>query len=396
MKNIHYTILLALLILFSCRKAQVHLTTTIGEPCPWADSSGIHPKNTVFQILLDKYKGKGLPGISLLVSDTKGTWIGAAGKADLSNDIDFVPGTVSKAASITKLFMGTLAFKLMEDSVNTGMGYRQLNTKVSNWLPAGIINKLANGNTITLGQCMKHETGIPDLIEEDKFYLAVLNNPNKKWQPEELLEFIYDKPALFAAGDTAVYSNTNTILVAMIMEAQTGKKHADLLKQYILHPLGLNHTYYQPHDRLPPSVAQGYYDLYNNGSIVNVSNLVTGSGNGYGGLYSNTYDLLKFANALLIQQTLLKPSSLALMQTWGKQDDTNFYGYGIQKSFLEHGADFGIGHKGRDLGYTANLFYFPNKGVLHIFFVNYGTDADSDLKQVFREFQEELVTLTLQ
>lgn len=84
------------------------------------------------------------------------------------------------------------------------------------------------------------------------------------------------------------------------------------------------------------------------------------------------------------------------MQTWGKQDDTNFYGYGIQKSFLEHGADFGIGHKGRDLGYTANLFYFPNKGVLHIFFVNYGTDADSDLKQVFREFQEELVTLTLQ
>jgi len=396
MKNIHYTILLALLIFISCRKAQVRLTTIIGEPCPWADSSSMHPKNAAFQSLLDKYKRKGLPGISLLVSDSKGTWIGAAGKADLSNDIDFVPGTVSKAASITKLLIGTLVFKLMEDSANTGMGYRELNKKISNWLPAGITNKLANGHTITLGQCMKHETGIPDLIEEDQFYLAVLNNPNKKWKPEELLEFIYDKPALFAAGDTAVYSNTNTVLVAMIMEAQTGKKHADLLKQYILHPLGLNHTYYQPHDRLPPGVAQGYYDLYNNGSIVNVSNLVTGSGNGYGGIYSNTYDLLKFADALLIQKTLLKPSSLALMQTWGKQDDTNLYGYGIQKSFLEHGADFGIGHKGRDLGYTANLFYFPNKGVLHIFFINYGTDADSDLKNVFLEFQEELVALTLQ
>lgn len=388
--------LIAFTIFFTaCRKAQIGMTTTIGEASPWNDTSSLHPKNTAFKNLIEKYKKKGLPGISLLVRDNKGTWIGATGKADLSNNIGFVPGTISKAASITKLFMGVLVFKLMEDSVNTGIGFRELNKKINTWLPAKVTDKLANGNTVTLGQCMKHETGIPDLIEEDRFYLAVLNNPNKKWKPEELLEYIYDKPALFAAGDTAVYSNTNTILVTMMIEAQTGKKHADLLKQYVLNPLGLNHTYYQPHDILPPGVAQGYYDLYNNGTIVNVSNLVTGSGNGYGGIYSNLFDLYKFADALFIKQTLLKPASLLLMQTYGKQDDTNYYGFGIQKSFLNHGVDFGIGHKGRDLGYTANLFYFPNKGVLHIFFINYGTDADSDLKQMFREFQEELVVLSL-
>ncbi len=28
-------------------------------------------------------------------------------------------------------------------------------------------------------------------------------------------------------------------------------------------------------------------------------------------------------------------------------------------------------------------------------FINYGTDSDSKLKQAFREFQEELVVLTL-
>lgn len=371
------------------------MTTSIGEPCPWNDTSNLHPKNAAFKNLLEKYRKKGLPGISLLVKDNKGTWIGATGKADLSNNIDFVPGTISKAASITKLFMGTLVFKMMEDSVNTGIGYKELNRKVNTWLPKSITDKLANGNIITLGQCMKHETGIPDLIEEDKFYLAVLNNPNKKWKPEELLEYIYDKRPLFAPGDTAVYSNTNTVLVSMILEAQTGKKHSNLLKQYIRNPLGLNNTYYQPHDVLPPSVAQGYYDLYNNGTIVNVSNLVTGSGNGYGGIYSNLFDLYKLADALFIKQTLLKPSSMAIMQTYGKQDDTNLYGYGIQKTFLTRGINAGIGHKGRDLGYTANLFYFPNKGVLHIFFINYGTDADSGLKQVFREFQEELVELSL-
>ena len=84
------------------------------------------------------------------------------------------------------------------------------------------------------------------------------------------------------------------------------------------------------------------------------------------------------------------------MLTFGKQDDTNLYGYGIQKSFLTRGVDAGIGHKGRDLGYSANLFYFSNKGVMHIFFINYGTDAESSLKDVFKDFQEELVSLTLE
>jgi len=387
--------LLVVSIFASCSKSQVGETRTIGVNSPWADTSNLHPKNAAFKALLEKYKKKGLPGISLLVRDNNGTWIGATGKADIGNNIDFVPGTISKAASITKLFMGTLVFKLMEDSVNTGMGYRELNKKISGWLPSRITNRLANGNAITLGQCMKHETGIPDIIEEDPFYLAVLNYPNKKWGPEELLEFIYDKPALFLPGDTAIYSNTNTILVTMVIEAQTGKKHADLLKQYILNPIGLMQTFYQPHDVLPNSVAQGYYDLYNNNTIVNVSNLVTGSGNGYGGIYSNLFDLYKFADALILKQTLLKSSSWSLMQTYGKEDEDNLYGYGIQKSYLTRGVNYGIGHKGRDLGYTANLFFYPNKGVLNIFFINYGTDADSDLKDVFREFSNELLDLTL-
>lgn len=385
-----------LLILIGCQKAQIQSTKSIGVPVPWKDSSDNHPKNTAFKALLEKYRLKGLPGISLLINDAKGTWVGATGKADIQNNIDFVPGTISKAASITKLFMGALVFKLLEDSLNTGLGYSSLNLPINTWVPGRITSKIANGGLVTLGQLLKHESGIPDIIEDDNFYLAVLNNPNKKWEQEELLSFIYDKSPLFQPGDTAIYSNTNTILVTLVMEYATGKKHEDLLKQKILSPLKLDNTYYQSHDLLPNSVAQGYFDLYNNHSLVNVSNLVTGSGNGYGGLYSNLFDLYKFADELFLKQTFLKPVSLAKMQTYGKRDDTNLYGYGLQKSFLTRGIDAGIGHKGRDLGYTANLFYFPNKKVLHIFFVNYGTDSDSDLKNVFRAFQEELVELSLQ
>jgi len=69
--------------------------------------------------------------------------------------------------------------------------------------------------------------------------------------------------------------------------------------------------------------------------------------------------------------------------------------YGFQQ-FQFRGAVYCIGHKGRDLGYLANLFYFPTRGVTHIFFVNYGTDADSGLKDIFFEFVDEMVTLSLQ
>lgn len=394
MKKIVCFCLISILIC-SCRKAQVLQTRSAGDPIPWADSSNNHPKDAALKNLLAKYRKEGLPGISLLISDKNGTWVGATGKADIENNIDFAPGTISKAASITKFFMSTLIFKLIEDSSHTGLGYTIINTRISHWLPSDVIEKLPNGKLVTLGQCMKHETGIPDVIDQNDFYLAVLNNPNKKWQPEELLQFIYNKPPLFAPSDTAIYSNTNTILIKMVIEAATGKSHADLLKQYILQPLGLQHTFYQPYDQLPNSVAQGYFDLYNNNTIVNVSNLVTGSGNGYGGLYSNLFDLFTFIKAVFINKTLLSQKSLDLMQTYGKEDDPNYYGYGIQKTFLNHGINYGIGHKGRDLGYTANLFYFPNAGVIQVLFVNYGTDSKSNLRQVFLDFQEELLNLTL-
>lgn len=393
MKN--YIIYILIIAAFACEKAQVPATTIAAPALPWTDTSARHPRHAQLTALLEKYRKQGLPGISLLVHDAAGTWVGSTGKADIERDVPFQNGTVSKAASITKLLVGTMVFRLIEDSTRSGINYSFLNQKIADLLPASITSRLANGNTVTVGQCMKHETGIPDVIEQDAFYLAVLNNPNKKWKAEELLSFVYDKPAIFRPSDTAIYSNTNTTLVALAVEAATGKSHATLLRQYVLNAVGMQHTFYQPHDALPAYTAQGYYDLYNNGSIVNVSNLVTGSGNGYGGMYSNVTDLFRFMDALLLKRTLLSARSLALMQSWGKADGANKYGYGMMRKFISREPHAGIGHSGRDLGYSANLFHFPSRGVSHVFFVNYGTDADSKLKAVFNAFQEELLNITL-
>ena len=97
----------------------------------------------------------------------------------------------------------------------------------------------------------------------------------------------------------------------------------------------------------------------------------------------------------MLKKTFLSARSLAIMQSYGKTDGNNRYGYGLMQKYIERGANSGIGHAGRDVGYTCNLFYFPAKNVTHIFFINYGTDGNSKLREKFYQFQEELLDITL-
>ena len=77
------------IISFSCRKAQIQPTQLSSLPVPWNDTSSRHPKSAAFTALLEKYHNKGLPGISLLVNDANGTWVGSTGKADIERNIPF-------------------------------------------------------------------------------------------------------------------------------------------------------------------------------------------------------------------------------------------------------------------------------------------------------------------
>ena len=379
-----------IMVIIGCRKTDIASTMPHESGIPWIDSSNRHPENELFKNLIGKYHRKGLPGISLLIKNPNGTWCGSVGKSDLEKNMPFRVDQVSKIASISKLIIGTTVFKMMEDSIRTGIGHSALHKKITTWLPSDLTNKIANGNLVTLGQLMNHESGIPDIIEQNSFYLQALNEPTKKWTLHDLVAPIFHLPALFNPGDTAIYSNTNIILISMIIESISHRKHSEVIREYVFNPLGMNNTWYFPHEKLPGNVAQGYYDLYNNNSLVNVSNIATG------GMFSNIFDLYKYLDALILKQTFLSPASYKLMCTWGsKTDPPNIYGYGIMKKYIERGENAGIGHSGRDLGYTANMFYFPNKNVSHIFLINYGSDGDSRLREVFREFLQELMDITL-
>jgi D-alanyl-D-alanine carboxypeptidase len=389
MKHIPLSLFVLLLMLFwaGCQRADV--IPTVQTDCHVQDSNSNHPKDALFRALIDKYIKLGLPGISVLVEDASGVWFGTGGYADIAEGIPFEPCHLSKAASITKMFNGALCMRLHQD------GILNIDDPLTKYIDKKILDQIDNAEGMTIRNCLNHTTGIFDVITNSEFYLAVLNNPNKQWGFEDVLQYVYGVPGYKNTTYPAYYSNTNTVLMAMCIEKATGRSHADLLKEYIMEPLGLTSTYYQGHDEIPNFTAQGYFDLHSNGTISNVSNFNTASGNGYGGMFSNVFDLRTFARGLLISKSIVNASTLQEMQQFVQEDDDYYTGLGLVKKYTEK-AHYGIGHTGKDLGYSANLFYFPGTDALMVFFVNYGTNGQSDLKQVFLDFESELVDLILQ
>ena len=76
-------------------------------------------------------------------------------------------------------------------------------------------------------QLMNHTSGLIRYEFKDQFTKDLTANPDKVWKPEELLSYLFDEKAPFEAGKSWDYSDTNYIVLGMIIEKVTGKKYYD-------------------------------------------------------------------------------------------------------------------------------------------------------------------------
>ncbi len=390
--KMHHNIFLILSLALTFAACEQEAVSS-SEACNYVSNANyaLHPKANQLEAMLTKYQKQGLPGLVLMIEDADGQWVGYAGKADIQKDLPFLPCYTSKVGSITKPMIAALAFKLQEE------GTWDLDDPLSKYIDANVLDRITNSEGVTIRNCLQHTTGFYDVITDAAFYLAVINNPNKTWSPMDLVPYVYDKPSAFEPGEVVRYSNTNTLMVVMAMEAALGYDHGLALRNKILNPVGLMDTYYQGREALPGNVAQGYFDLYNDGSIVNLSNLITGSGNGFTGIYSTVYDLNRFAKALLVERTLLKPESMVEMLDFIYVDEREFAGVGIYNQFQHVTSEPVLGHAGGDLAYSAGMYVLPTRNnAVVTFLVNYGTNGDTPLREVYRSFEREIIGLMAQ
>ena len=392
MKHI-FTFILIFLIISACQKDQIQST----EPCT-PDSSFVinpnHPKAARIEAVIDTYTAKGIPGLTVMIHDSDGFWIASRGYADLEAVVPMQPCHINKLGSITKMMIGTLVWQLIQE------GKLEIDAPINQYIPE-VAAKITNGTNITLGMLVNHTSGIYDISRDLAYNLAVVNDFTKTWTEDEILAYVSGKPATNDPGKEVSYSNSNTMLIGMIIEKVTGKPHARVLEEYIFIPLDMRHTYYYNYSEAFPTriLAQGYLDFNNDGgSIQNISSLNPGSGNGYTGVYSTVTDMYKYMDALMVRRTLISPENLDFifnsLRSGTDQNWQSSFG-AIHREYMDAFPDsiVAYGHGGGDIGYSANLVYFPHNQTIYSATFNYGTNMPTSLGDELDAMRRELVVI---
>jgi D-alanyl-D-alanine carboxypeptidase len=169
----------------------------------------------------------------------------------------------------------------------------------------------------------------------------------RSWQPEELVALAVSHPPLFAPGTDWSYSNTNYVLLGMVIEAVTGRGYATEIRNRIIRPLHLRQTE-SPGTRLDIAGPHAHGYLPVDGSPVDVTRLNPSIAGAAGDLISSTADLNTFFKALLTGR-LLRPAQLAEMQTTVAGHG---YGLGLERETLPCGTEV-FGHGGDIFGYAT-------------------------------------------
>jgi D-alanyl-D-alanine carboxypeptidase len=276
-----------------------------------------------------------------------------------------------RIASTSKTFVAVVLLQLVEE------GVLALDDGAAQWLPAEVVERLANAEQVTIRQLLQMRSGVPEYLDKP-FLEAVEQEPFRAalYTPAEVLAFAYDQPALFAPGAEFRYTNSNYILLQMVIEAVTGQPLHEVVRARILEPVGMSNTYTQWHEELPGGFVHGYSGYKQDGSVVDVTAYNDGGGLGDGALISTSGDLVRFYRALFREKTLLSDSSLADMldfQETGQPDSR--YGLGV----MELGTPWGkfYGHTGGVYGYGSLAFYHPARDVIVVSLV--ATDTANGL-----------------
>jgi D-alanyl-D-alanine carboxypeptidase len=362
------TIISLLCLAATCEKDKVFLQdfyTCKGE----VTSNTSYDRAEACKALMADITGSGVPGIMMTVHDqVYGYWSAAEGMADLASGITLKPCNITRTGSTVKTFTAVSILLLQED------GLLNIDRPVTDYLQQQDIRGLRNADKATVRQLLQHSSGIFNYIQDPKFQAASLNDLVKDWRPEELLAYARGKDPYFAPGTNLRYSNTNYILLGMIIERVSGKPFYQFFKERIFDPYSLYFTQFAATDPVPDGIIRGYVDFYSNGNLTNATYF---SGWDYytadGGLISNSFDLNTFLTKLFDGQ-VLRDSSLQQMLSWkepAEQEKDGFktaYGLGIFRIETNHGPAYI--HSGDAIGYMASMVYFPEQRVTITWAVN--------------------------
>ena len=220
---------------------------------PQVAPAGATPEARVESYLRDWHAQSAVPGVSVGIVLPDGRVISAvAGVADRGTKMPLTSDALLLAGSTGKTFFAALALQLID------AGQLDLDAPISKYLgDKPWFLRLPNASTVTVRHLMTHTSGLVRYEMNPKFTADLRAQPDKVWTPEEEVAYLFDAAPPFAAGQGWDYSDTNYIVLGMIMERITGTKAYDEIARRFLAPLKLTGVVPQVSRRIP-GLAPGY------------------------------------------------------------------------------------------------------------------------------------------
>ncbi|MCC5626103.1 beta-lactamase family protein [Nostoc sp. CHAB 5715] len=186
-----------------------------------------HPNAAKYQKIIDKFMRAGAAGVSITIKSPEGVWTAASGKADLPGNVNLSPCHTLRIGSISKTFTSAVILKLQEE------GKLNINDLACKYLPEEYTRNIRNLEKATIRDLLQHTSGVHEYLGIGGL-LDILNLSVRRQSAEENLRSIFGKKARFEVGKAAQYTNSNYLILALVIKNVTKKTAYEAVTDMII------------------------------------------------------------------------------------------------------------------------------------------------------------------
>ena len=237
-------------LLLSCGGSGGTVSTTVDAPAPVPPiASGPEFAVTLRPKLQRILQESLVPGAGVFLRTPQGDWTASFGVRALGSPVPVTAADHWRAGSCTKPMVGTVVLQMVDE------GLLSLQDPISRF-----VENVPNGDSISITHLLEMRSGLYDYTEDPSFLAEVESQKSRVWSGEELLAVATSHPREFAPGQRFGYSNTNFILLGMVVEKLSGSSLGEELDRRLFRSQKLAGLSYpqQASSSLPEPFSHGY------------------------------------------------------------------------------------------------------------------------------------------
>ncbi len=334
--------------------------------------------------IIDKYTAEGLPGITFIARKGDRYWQYNSGRYNREQGMEMKPCLVWPGYSISKMYTATAILRLAEE------GKVKLDQTINTCLPVSLFSMIPGAGKITVRMLLNHSSGIENFWHNPGFVEGFMENPASTYEVEDYLEA--SQRRFFEPGTDIYYSNTNYLILSLIIDHISGQSHEKAFQKYIYSPLSLSGTFYR---KLPASLQNNaprlYADVEGEGRLIDfteLSHVQFRNEAGSNSIMATPRDFVDFMHGLAHGKLLNAASFAEMKKEYAGKDESEIYGLGLEH-YEKRGTKM-YGHTGSSFGGRTLLLYNPKTDVSFFVGVNAGAELGGPVLETIAALMEEL------